>query len=463
MTSTPVSNVKSFFMNFAANASNSVSDGSPNFTDVLNKQTGNGAEDVNQDKNSIRTESKVNVRNTKNLKEKSELSKTDTNTDATEVNPEQKLEEAAKDAVAAIAEEMNVSEEEVLKALENLGLTPMDLLQTDNLAMVVMEVAGETDPLAMVTNEGLYTAVQNLTEEIQTNLNQIQKDLGITDGAFGQLVEQITADMKQSKQTSLSEEQPEGTTVPVTLVEEPNAKETVATNVVEKPVEENTQTGETQAEETVEDGEKAELPTQTHQEDTKGQDNARHGDNRYVIENPMLQQANLNRMPETAFVDKFAESFTQDTKQIMDQIMEFMKIQVKPEMSQLEMQLHPESLGTLNVQISSKEGMVTAHFTTQNEEVKAALESQMIQLKDNFNEQGVKVEAIEVSVQSNAFKKEYEQNREQGNEQEQESKKRTTRRINLDNPDFTEEELSKEDVLTTQMMEANGNTVDYTA
>ena len=73
----------------------------------------------------------------------------------------------------------------------------------------------------------------------------------------------------------------------------------------------------------------------------------------------------------------------------MRQIMDYMKVSVKADSSELEMQLHPQSLGTLHIQMASRNGVVTANFIAQNETVKAALESQMVQLKENFAEQGV--------------------------------------------------------------------------
>ena len=148
----------------------------------------------------------------------------------------------------------------------------------------------------------------------------------------------------------------------------------------------------------------------------------------------------------------------------MNQIMDYMRIQIKPEMTQLEMQLHPESLGNVNVHIASKEGVITAQFTAQNETVKAAIESQLVQLKETFSEQGVKIEAIEVSVQANGFRQEYEGSRSHEGTEEDNKKKSATRRINLNDSDlFAEETLSEEDQLAVSMMEVNGNTVDYTA
>ena len=128
-----------------------------------------------------------------------------------------------------------------------------------------------------------------------------------------------------------------------------------------------------------------------------------------------------------------------------------------------EMQLHPENLGTLQVHLSSKEGVLTAQFTTQNDAVKTALESQMIQLKETFSEQGVKVEVIEVTVQSHAFERNMNQD---GGSKETETRnpsRTRTRRLNLDELTEEIENSTPEERLAAEMMEQNGNTVDYTA
>ena len=131
------------------------------------------------------------------------------------------------------------------------------------------------------------------------------------------------------------------------------------------------------------------------------------------------------------------------------------------------MQLHPASLGNVNILLtSSKEGIV-AKFTAQNEIVKEAVESQMMTLQQKFNEQGIKVTSIEVTIASHAF----EQNLQQGDggndayNERQAKKSRSLRRINLSEIDDVaeEENLSDADRIAAQMMAANGNSVDYSA
>ena len=147
---------------------------------------------------------------------------------------------------------------------------------------------------------------------------------------------------------------------------------------------------------------------------------------------------------------------------IMNQIMDYMKVNLGADLSSVEMQLHPANLGTLQIQVVAKGGVMTANFITENEAVKAALESQMIQLQQQFDEQGVRVDAIEVTVQTHQFEQNLEQGRGNSHGDQEPAKKQRVRRIDLGG-EFLTEELEEEDALTADLMKANGNTVDYTA
>ena len=148
----------------------------------------------------------------------------------------------------------------------------------------------------------------------------------------------------------------------------------------------------------------------------------------------------------------------------MNQIVEYMKVNISEDTQKMEMQLHPASLGTVNVQIAAKDGVITAQFTTQNETVRAAIESQMIQLKEQFEEQGIKVDAVEVTVANHAYGDQSFAGQE-NMEQDKGNAKKSARRINLEllgeEDDLTELEDSER--IAVEMMQANGNTVDYMA
>ena len=151
---------------------------------------------------------------------------------------------------------------------------------------------------------------------------------------------------------------------------------------------------------------------------------------------------------------------------IIRQITEKITISAKAEETSMELQLHPASLGNVNILLTSGKDGIVAKFTAQNVLVKEAVEAQMVQLQQKFDEQGIKVTSIEVTIASHGF----EQNLEQGNDRQSgeaasDRKVKTLRRINLGELEEDEEIEAQSDAekIALQMMAANGNMVDFSA
>ena len=128
----------------------------------------------------------------------------------------------------------------------------------------------------------------------------------------------------------------------------------------------------------------------------------------------------------------------------------------------VEMQLHPASLGTLHIHVTNNAGVLTASFVTENEAVRSAVESQMVRLIEQFETQGIKVDAVEVTVASHAF----EQGNDAGRSNESnEGNQKRSRRINLGDleGDLVTDDMEEDEKIAAEMMAANGNTVDFTA
>lgn len=148
---------------------------------------------------------------------------------------------------------------------------------------------------------------------------------------------------------------------------------------------------------------------------------------------------------------------------ILNQIVNQIKLYAKPDMTSLTMQLEPENLGKVSISIASKAGMIVAQIGAQNMVAKEAIESQINVLKDNLNSQGVKVEDIEVVIESHGF----EENLNKGNEtkdnpQKQKNKNISKKELNMIYGEQSEDEELSES-LEKQAMEQRGNTVSYTA
>lgn len=113
------------------------------------------------------------------------------------------------------------------------------------------------------------------------------------------------------------------------------------------------------------------------------------------VEN-MVQAANqAEQLPEAVNMQQMID--------IVNQVVERLHSSMQDGQTTLEMQLNPERLGRMLVSVTSREGVMTANFTVQNEEARAALESQIISLRENLEQRNLKVDAVEVSVSDFTF------------------------------------------------------------
>ncbi|MCX4339723.1 MAG: flagellar hook-length control protein FliK [Lachnospiraceae bacterium] len=377
------------------------------------------------------------------------------------------VEEAAKELVAEIVDVMQIPLEKVEEAMEILGLTAVDLFDPANLKQLLLQLSESTDELTLVTDETLYGNLQQLFGAVQETLGALQEELGLTP----EELEKLVADLSEMQKESAQDLQPD---VQMPVGEEP---EVSVEGMKDYAVSVAKDGGTVQIKVTVDDasGEKhvSEQVTQAAPETEpvakkSGMGEGHQGQEGSHAGEQSAGGALLQHLTgQTAEVEAPMEQpvYTQpESNQIMDQIVEYMKFNIKPDTQEMEMQLHPASLGTVHVQIAAKDGVITAQFAAQNETVKAVLETQMIQLKQQFEEQGIKVEAVEVTVANHSYGEQYSDGQDAADQGNESAKKNGTRRINLD--DIGEEDLDTledSERIAVEMMQANGSTVDYTA
>lgn len=460
MTSAPVKNANSpvNFMNAAGNVQPPKTGTDNSFGNVMDKASENNRNSTNDHQVTAAKRSESTKQTELSGRMKNGRKVSDVKGTENTASPEEQamaVNDACQEMKNAIMETLQVSEEDVRQAMETLGLSMISLLDPANLSRLVLTLSGETDASSLLTNESLFGELQSLNEiagQLRQDLMQMMdfsEDGPDTSLADTQGFMEMAMQFAEEGQNVDSQEEP-GITVEV----EQNGKSIELTTDSNGNVMDNGQA-------VTEKGHLSQNAGDHQQgEEKDGEQNAE-----LQSRNLMLNNAQPDKVAatETGFTQNVT-SFTQDTQEIMDQILNHMKIQLKPGMDSLQMQLHPESLGTVHVQLISKAGEVTAQFHVQNEAVKAAVESQMLTLKETLEAQGVKVEAVEVSVDTRGFESSLWQGGENPGQEAYEKQRRSPRRINLAqlDPSF-EEEASEEDLLAAKMMEANGNTVDYTA
>ena len=401
------------------------------------------------------------------------------NTDAA-VETDGKMEEVEKTAeelVQDIADEMDVTPEEVEDAMAVLGLTAVQLFDVDNLKQLLLQMSGGSDELSLVTNETLYSNLQNLLTAVEEDFTSLQEELGISGEELNALVEQMVSEANESvvenqpnvqdvldvPDEGLAQDMPEvnleGMKDYTVSVQKDGATVQVKVTVDDASGNKSVQEEVTDTPKVEAQGDRKMQMRDASADHGRGEKNAAD----HAAGNPLLQTPDRPAEVETpAPVNAGYQSM--QTEEIMNQIMDYMKINLKADTQQMELQLHPASLGTVNVQIAAKDGAITAQFTTQNETVRAVIETQLIQLKQQFEEQGIKVDAVEVTVANHEYGQQFSQDNE-NTDQKQGKSTKSTRRINLNELEEDGEMIEMEDSerIAVEMMQANGSTVDYTA
>ena len=295
----------------------------------------------------------------------------------------------------------------------------MQLLQPETMNQLILSATGAEDSMMLVTDENLYRSQQTITQGYQEITQGLEEELK-EEGGLSKALESLENSMgSQAMQES----------------------DRTAENLQQENGQE--QSGRQKGHETRQD----------HSQGVAGQ--VLYQNYNAQAQNQAVGQTGAMAAPTGAV---YAEM--PDSQQIMNQILDYMKVSVRPENTVLNMQLHPESLGTLHIQISAREGVMTAHITATSEAVKTVLENQIAVLRDNFAQQDIKVEAIEVTVETHQFEHNLEQGRQRG--EEEQGRKPRRRRLDVSGLE-SDEELTESDQIIREMMAANGSSVDYLA
>lgn len=377
------------------------------------------------------------------------------------------VEEKAGELVEEVADVLDIPLEKVEEVMEILGLTAVDLFEPANLKQLLLNLTDSVDDVALVTNETLYGNLQELFAAVEESLGALQEELGLSEEELDALIEQMSSEGQEEQAELPVQEMTKEPEVSVEGMKDYAVSVQKDGETVQIKVTVDDASGAKSTSEQVTDSAKIQIEAPVKQEKAAsdmgqhGQESAfagHHAAGNAILQE-LLQQVEHTEAPMEQPVYQAAQP-----EQIMNQIMEYMKINVSEDTQKMEMQLHPASLGTVNVQIAAKDGAITAQFTTQNEAVRAVIESQMIQLKEQFEEQGIKVDAVEVTVANHAYGDQSFEGQE-NMDQDKGSAKKGTRKINLDLMGEEEDlsELEDSERIAVEMMQANGNTVDYMA
>lgn len=422
----------------------------------------------------------------------------------------QKAEKLADDVKDVVQETMQVSKEDIEQAMEALGLETFDLLQPQNLIALVQRLTGSEDVSALLTNADFQITMQEVTGLIA----DFQQENGLKPEQFTDLLAQLSGQVDELEETVkklLNIDEPEQSgemtdgaaeetgidqeiiqtagqqTDPKAPAENVQEKTAVTTAQEITPVsadqeETSNVSGQEEEQPAVLTGENLKAASQTtDQENDLGAQDGKSKQQTFTNaaaqepevtghhtavfqENTVMANEQLQVAPEASQTESYI-----DLQHLMDQMEGLARSFASAAGTTVEMQLNPENLGRLVLSVTERHGNVTAQITASNEQVREALQTQMVELRSTLQEQGIKVEAVEVTVATHEFEQNLDGNASaNGQMQEQEQRQAAggqngRRNLNINNLDELSGLMSEEETLAAQIMRDNGGTVDYTA
>jgi len=359
--------------------------------------------------------------------EKPQLNKAEETKEPTDVEAAEKAAGVLNQVAEAVKEMLGLGEEELNQFLEELGLTNLDLLKPETLQNLVLMANSEQDAVVLLTDDKLLSAVNELTAMVE----EILQEAGVTgEELMNALNNADFADLVDEALNQLDAENVEDETSS-TKVENNSAQNAEAV-----------------------DNSDTKLRTEGREMDHGSKEqNADASTDVDQFANLFLQ--NLQKAADEISEITGQKDLVQMIREVADQIFEKVKVSVTAETTSLEIVLTPEELGRVNLTVSTEQdGMMKAKFVTENELAREAIERNLVQFKEMLQEQGLKVDTIEVTVGNFDFNKNG-----QANESSQEEQRNGNRHFR------TDEELNQkeDDQLARHFMEGGESTVNYMA
>ena len=387
---------------------------------------------------------------------------------------------------------LGIDDDTFANAMTALGLSPLDLLESNNLAKLVLFVNGSSDFTDLLTDENMMNQLNELSD-ILGNLNwedltgmsksdflegvedfnaksqtgsdvftedapALAQETAVDAADSGNTSENVPAEEESVANTnnvSTEKKSAQGeTTVNTTDDTSDNSSDTKVEVSVTKSEESSSQQGSSSAQS------EDDMSEVTHDQTISEEDVTT--DNQHTVRNDFIQ--NLNQaVNDTVQVAKPESVRMQQMVDIVNQVVEKIKVSIGTESTSMEMQLNPEHLGKLLLNVSSKNGVMTAVFSVQSEEAKAALESQMYTLRENLELRELKVDAVEVNVSDFDFSHSDQQTM-NGDQSKADNGNGRQMKFEFDD-ESSEEAVSNEEkeAVRKQVMRDNGSQIDFTA
>lgn len=408
--------------------------------------------------------------------------KTASNSSITDKKAQEITDDISSQIVEKVTDDLDISEDELNNAMQLLGLTAMDLLNPANLAALYCEVTGNvSDPQALVLNADFTALFNDMSQIASENAAQLDLLSQLTASDDGEI---LNTDIISSADAPETTEAADGVTTPEKTVDISYDNATASNQNINDTADEavkvydgstkdgsyqNTDEGTSSGEtgNGVTSGENTDKSQTKVQADSSFDDSDEHvlQHDDALSDNSTLHASVSEQLnTDTSFELSQSQSHSRvDTTDIIRQIVDSISISNTTEESAIELQLTPESLGRMYINISQKNSEISARIAVSNEAVKEALQTQMVNLKEALNNSGIRVNEVEITVASHEFERNLEQGAANDSRQQESTNSYNGSSSSDRGIDSDMMQASDKERLVTQIMRDNGNSVDFTA
>lgn len=408
--------------------------------------------------------------------------KTASNSSITDKKAQEITDDISSQIVEKVTDDLDISEDELNNAMQLLGLTAMDLLNPANLAALYCEVTGSvSDPQALVLNADFTALFNDMSQIASENAAQLDLLSQLTASDDGEI---LNTDIISSADAPETAEAADGVTTPEKTVDISYDNATASNQNINDTADEavkvydgsakdgsyqNTDEGTSSGEtgNGVTSGENTDKSQTKVQADSSFDDSDEHvlQHDDALSDNSTLHASVSEKLnTDTSFERSQSQSHSRvDTTDIIRQIVDSISISNTTEESAIELQLTPESLGRMYINISQKNSEISARIAVSNEAVKEALQTQMVNLKEALNNSGIRVNEVEITVASHEFERNLEQGAANDSRQQESTNSYNGSSSSDRGIDSDMMQASDKERLVTQIMRDNGNSVDFTA
>lgn len=354
--------------------------------------------------------------------------------------------------ISDLALKVGASEEEVKTFLSQNGVTLNELLDIDTWKEFTLKLNGLSEASEILTHEKAFQNLADVSELIETIVNSSemkQITAGLTEGRndFDQVLQKMEALISQ-------------------LLDRPKLDGNLPLN------------GEVHTERLVSNGEEVSIvhPEEKEQSDLlsknmEGQSGANDfqgGKEANTATKPLNKTENVVLPSGSRIFENLTDAILNldrsgrlpegmTGRDVVNQVMDQLKMLKAPDRTTLELMLQPASLGKVLIHVTSKNGVMQAEIRVENPEARQALMNHIADLKVSFENQGFKVEEIEVMLAETGIGQ-----RDEGKHPEEEKKNKSKNR----KLDFSVEEageVRKENEEEITIGSLSGSSVDYSA